>query len=305
MCSTCCRSHIDWRIVGLTLLMTCVSCIQAQRINFHIVKNHMIAEVTLNGSVKAQALMDTGSSITIIDSTFLAQSGLSLQLKEGRHRVRFPALKKILYCWYVLEDTLRVDGLRSSRPVYVADMSQVNIPGWSSCDMIMGSCYIAKDGSQMLTLNIGDGYVEYGKRELPEKKYKRGVMTVDGQGFVGTDAPLRILTKDYVSGQINGRFMIDTGNANFFCLFGKSEKLQDFLQRKDIELVERAKNGKTHYGIRMDTAEMLGKEVSMDKFLLPVLPTRSRGDYAGAIGYKFLREVELVLDYDHHCLYIR
>ena len=30
--------------------------------------------------------------------------------------------------------------------------------------MVMGSCYMAKDGSQMLTLNIAKGYVEYGKR---------------------------------------------------------------------------------------------------------------------------------------------
>ena len=48
----------------------------------------------------------------------------------------------------------------------------------------------------------------HGKRELPEKKYKKGIMTVDKKGFVGTDAPLRILTRNYKSGQITGRFII-------------------------------------------------------------------------------------------------
>ena len=50
---------------------------------------------------------------------------------------------------------------------------------------------------------------------------------------------------------------------------------------------------------------MLGKEVNMEKKVMPVLPVRIHGDYAGAIGYRFLREVELVLDYDNNSLYIR
>lgn len=279
--------------------------IHAQRIRFKDVNGHMFAEVTLNGNVKARTLMDTGASVSILDSTFLADSGLKLNLKDCHHRLRFSSLGKILHCRYMLTDTLTVDGLRNSRPVYVADLSKVLSSGLGKVNFLMGSCYKANDGSRMLTLNIADGYVEYGRKELPEKKYRKGIMTLDEQGFVGTDAPLRILTKDYVSGQIVGRFSIDTGNANYFILYGKNEKVAAFLTSKNIELEERIYNGKTYYFFKMDSAEMLGKEVNMEKKVMPVLPVRIHGDYAGAIGYKFLREVELVLDYDNNSLYIK
>ena len=158
--------------------------------------------------------------------------------------------------------------------------------------MVMGSCYMAKDGSQMLTLNIADGYIEYGKRELPEKKFKRGIMTIDKKGLVGTDAPLRIMDSNYRS-------------ANFFALFGKSEGVIESLDRQGFELLERSKNGKVIQYIKMDSAELLGKKVNMEKNVLPIFPTKAGKEYVGSIGYKFLREVELVLDYDNNYLYIR
>lgn len=292
-------------VFQLVLFSIMTQNVHAQRIRFKEVTGHMIAGVTINGSVKARAMMDTGSSVSIIDSTFLINSGLNLNLNNCRQKVRFPAIGKTLNCYSMLTDTLTVDGLRSSRPVFVADLSKVLRPEIGKVNLLMGSCFKAKDGSRMLTLNIADGYVEYGRRTLPEKKYKKGIMTLDAQGFVGTDAPLRILTNDYVSGQIIGRFMIDTGNANYFSLCGKNENVKNFLTNKNIELEERFNKGKTYYYFKMDSAEMLGKEVNMEKKVMPVLPVRMRGDYAGTIGYKFLSEVELVLDYDYNFLYIR
>ena len=294
------------RVVILLALVSLTQCLQAQRIKFKEVKKQMIAQVTLNDKVQARALIDTGASMTIIDSTYLVSSGLELNLKECHHAIRMPGIGKVLRCYRMLIDTLDVDGLKSSRPVYVADLRKIAkhsdvVP----FDMVMGSCYQAKDGSKMVTLNIADGYISYGKRELPEKKYKKGIMTVDKKGFVGTDAPLRILTRNYKSGQITGRFIIDTGNANYFFLCGKNKEVMSSLQQQGFELRERNVQGKTIHYISMDSAEILGKEISMEKSVLLVLPIKLSGNYAGAIGYKFLKEVELVLDYDNNFLYIR
>lgn len=278
----------------------------AQHIRFKEVNHHMIAEVSLNKQVKARATIDTGSSITILDSTFVVSSGLELNTTSCHQAVRLPAIGKTLWCYQVLSDTLDVDGLRNTRPVYIADLRKAR--KWfkdGGYDMVMGSCYMAKDGSQMLTLNIAKNYVEYGKRTLPENKYKRGIMTIDKSGFIGTDAPLRIMDSDYRSGQIIGRFMIDTGNANFFFLCGKSEGVIESLDRQGFELSERTRDGKTVKFIKMDSAEILGKKVNMEKNILPILPTRIGKDYVGSIGYKFLSEVELVLDYDNNLLYIK
>ena len=306
------KSYIDfliWKrymlILLLVLFTNLAQNVSAQRIRFKDVNGHMIAKVTLNGNTSARALIDTGSSISILDSTFIADSGIKLNMEDCRRKIRFPAVGKTLFCRSMLTDTLTVDGLRSSRPVYVADLSKIISSSSGRVDMLMGSCYKAEDGSRMLTLSIADGYVEYGRRTLPEKKYKKGIMTLDEQGFVGTDAPLRILTKDYVSGQIVGRFLIDTGNPGYFFLCGKNEKVASFLTSKNIELEERYNKGKTYHYFKMDSAEMLGKEVNMEKKVIPVYPIRMRGDYAGAIGNKFLNEVELVLDYDNNFLYIR
>ena len=304
--------HIDFLILKRYMLIllfvlftNLTQNVSAQRICFKELNGHMIAKVTLNGSTSAQAVIDTGSSISILDSTFVADSGIELNMEDSQRKIRFPAMGKTLFCRSMLTDTLTVDGLRSSRPVYVADLSKIISSGSGRVDMLMGSCFKAEDGSRMLTLIIADGYVEYGRRTLPEKKYKKGIMTLDEQGFVGTDAPLRILTKDYVSGQIVGRFLIDTGNPAYFILSGKHEKVAAFLTSKHIELEERNNKGKTYHYFKMDSAEMLGKEVNMEKKVIPVYPIRMRGDYAGAIGNKFLSEVELVLDYDNNFLYIR
>ena len=288
------------------LAVLSVQSVHAQRIRFKEVNYHMIAEVCLNKQVKARATIDTGSSITVLDSTFVVSSGLKLNPTACHQALRLTAIGKTLWCYQVISDTLDVDGLRSTQPVYIADLRQAK--KWfkdGRYDMIMGSCYMAKDGSQMLTLNIAKGYVEYGKRTLPENKYKRGIMTIDKKGSVGTDAPLRIMDSDYRSGQIIGRFMIDTGNANFFILYGKSEGVIESLDRQRFELSERTKDGKTIKFIKMDSAEMLGKKVNMEKKTLRILPTRIGKDYVGSIGYRFLSEVELVLDYDNNLLYIK
>lgn len=292
---------------ALLLLFLCsVQIISAQRIRFKEVNKHMIAEVSVNEKVKVRTLLATGCSTTVLDSSFVVSSGLALNLTPCHHALRLPAIGKTLWCYQKMEDTLYVNGLRNTRPVYVADLKKAR--KWfkdGDYNMVMGSCYMAKDGSQMLTLNIADGYIEYGKRELPEKKFKRGIMTIDKKGLVGTDAPLRIMDSNYRSGQMIGRFFIDTGNANFFALFGKSEGVIESLDRQGFELLERSKNGKVIQYIKMDSAELLGKKVNMEKNVLPIFPTKAGKEYVGSIGYKFLREVELVLDYDNNYLYIR
>ena len=290
----------------LLILVLSTQSVTAQRIRFKEVNYHMIAEVSVNQQVKAREMIDTGSSITVLDSTFVVSSGLELNTTACHHALRLPAIGKTLWCYQVISDTLDVDGLRNTKPVYIADLRQAR--KWfkdGEYDMVMGSCYMAKDGSQMLTLNIAKGYVEYGKRDLPEKKYKRGIMTIDKKGFVGTDAPLRIMDSNYRSGQIIGRFLIDTGNANFFVLWGKSEGVIESLDRQGFELIERTREGKKIQYIKMDSAEMLGKKVNMEKKILPILLTKIGKDFVGAIGYKFLSEVELVLDYDNNFLYLR
>ena len=290
----------------LLILVLSTQSVTAQRIRFKEVNYHMIAEVSVNQQVKARAMIDTGSPITVLDSTFVVSSGLELNTTACHQALRLPAIGKTLWCYQVISDTLDVDGLRNTKPVYIADLRQAR--KWfkdGEYDMVMGSCYMAKDGSQMLTLNIAKGYVEYGKRDLPEKKYKRGIMTIDKKGFVGTDAPLRIMDSNYRSGQIIGRFLIDTGNANFFVLWGKSEGVIESLDRQGFELIERTREGKKIQYIKMDSAEMLGKKVNMEKKILPILPTKIGKDFVGAIGYKFLSEVELVLDYDNNFLYLR
>ena len=290
----------------LLILVLSTQSVTAQRIRFKEVNYHMIAEVSVNQQVKARAMIDTGSSITVLDSTFVVSSGLELNTTACHHALRLPAIGKTLWCYQVISDTLDVDGLRNTKPVYIADLRQAR--KWfkdGEYDMVMGSCYMAKDGSQMLTLNIAKGYVEYGKRDLPEKKYKRGIMTIDKKGFVGTDAPLRIMDSNYRSGQIIGRFLIDTGNANFFVLWGKSEGVIESLDRQGFELIERTREGKKIQYIKMDSAEMLGKKVNMEKKILPILLTKIGKDFVGAIGYKFLSEVEPVLDYDNNFLYLR
>ena len=272
----------------------------AQRINFKTIGNHMIADVMINDSVAAKAFMDTGCPITIIDSTFAVNSGFKIN-QEGK-RLRYHTFSSTSYCYPLMDDTINVNGLRNSRPVYVGNLKRRK--GVSDIDIILGSDYIAQDGSRMLTLNIAKGYVEYGRKEIG-KGFKEAIMTVDERGFVSTDAPLRLYTQNDGNGQLGGRFVIDTGNANYFFLCGKNERVSEFLKMKGIEPEEKIMHGKTIQYIRMQSAEILGKEVMMKGAPLVILPRMRFYDYTGAIGFKFLKEVEMILDYDNNLLYVK
>ena len=272
----------------------------AQRINFKTIGNHMIADVMVNGSMAAKAFMDTGSPTTIIDSTFAVNSGFKINQEGKRLKIRTPLIT--YYCYPLMDDTINVNGLRNTRPVYVGNLKRRK--GFSDIDMILGSGYIAQDGSRMLTLNIAKGYVEYGRKEIG-KGFKEAIMTVDEHDFVSTDAPLRLYTKNDGNGQLGGRFVIDTGNANYFFLCGKNERVSEFLKMKGIEPEEKIMHGKTIQYIRMQSAEILGKEVMMKDSPLVILPRMRFYDYTGAIGFKFLKEVEMILDYDNNLLYVK
>ena len=272
----------------------------AQRINFKTIGNHMIADVMINDSVAAKAFMDTGSPTTIIDSTFAVNSGFKINQEGKRLKIRTPLIT--YYCYPLMDDTINVNGLRNTRPVYVGNLKRRK--GFSDIDMILGSGYIAQDGSRMLSLNIAEGYIEYGRKEIG-KEFKKGIMTVDEHDFVSTDAPLRLYTKNDGNGQLGGRFVIDTGNANYFFLCGRNERVSEFLKMKGIEPEEKIMHGKTIQYIRMQSAEILGKEVMMKGAPLVILPRMRFYDYTGAIGFKFLKEVEMILDYDNNLLYIK
>ena len=272
----------------------------AQRINFKTIGNHMIADVMVNGSMAAKAFMDTGSPTTIIDSTFAVNSGFKINQEGKRLKIRTPLIT--YYCYPLMDDTINVNGLRNTRPVYVGNLKRRK--GFSDIDMILGSGYIAQDGSRMLSLNIAEGYIEYGRKEIG-KEFKKGIMTVDEHDFVSTDAPLRLYTQNDGNGQLGGRFVIDTGNANYFFLCGKNERVSEFLKMKGIEPEEKIMHGKTIQYIRMQSAEILGKEVMMKGAPLVILPRMRFYDYTGAIGFKFLKEVEMILDYDNNLLYVK
>ena len=286
-------------LCSLTLLFW-MQFAYAQRINFKTIGNHMIADVMINDSVAAKAFMDTGCPITIIDSTFAVNSGFKIN-QEGK-RLRYHTFSSTSYCYPLMDDTINVNGLRNSRPVYVGNLKRRK--GVSDIDIILGSDYIAQDGSRMLTLNIAKGYVEYGRKEIG-KGFKEAIMTVDERGFVSTDAPLRLYTQNDGNGQLGGRFVIDTGNANYFFLCGKNERVSEFLKKKGIEPEEKIMHGKTIQYIRMLSAEILGKEVMMKGAPLVILPRMRFYDYTGAIGFKFLKEVEMILDYDNNLLYVK
>ncbi len=292
---------------------------RAQRISFKDYTYHLIGRVMVNGSVEANAMIDTGASVSIIDSTFLADSGLHLNLRKFKKapKLRFPALRKKLRCSYELMDTLDINGLRSTNRVVVADLKHFfrksSIP---SVDILMGSNFMARDGSRMLTLNIRKGYVEFGRRTINEKKYAKGILTVDEDGFVGTNAPLRVLSSDKITAQFSGIFFIDTGNPNYFSLFYQNEHVRNVLKTSGIKPYELTVRGKELKCVEAVSAEMLGVEVAQHKygaqgkstknFLISVKPNgKTRHDYAGTIGCNFLREVELILDYDNNLLYVR
>ena len=56
----------------LLILVLSTQNVTAQRIRFKEVNYHMIAEVSVNQQVKARAMIDTGSSITVLDSTSMS-----------------------------------------------------------------------------------------------------------------------------------------------------------------------------------------------------------------------------------------
>ena len=189
----------------------------------------MIANVSVFDSIEAKAFMDSGCPTCIIDYSIAQRA--KVRLDTCSYSMFFLDFNKAIECKHKLLDTLTINGLRCTSAVYVADLSKLPQSDVSSISpkVIMGNKFIGKDGSRMLTLQLGKGYIEYGQKTLSDKYTPIQMEVIPDKNFASIESLLALEDNNGKQASLVGRFVIDTGFAGDYILF-ESEKVKFFIK---------------------------------------------------------------------------
>ena len=283
------------------LLLLITINISAQRINFQTIKGHMIANVSVFDSIEAKAFMDSGCPTCIIDYSIAQRA--KVRLDTCSYSMFFLDFNKAIECKHKLLDTLTINGLRCTSAVYVADLSKLPQSDVSSISpkVIMGNKLIGKDGSRMLTLQLGKGYIEYGQKTLSDKYTPIQMEVIPDKNFASIESLLALEDNNGKQASLVGRFVIDTGFAGDYILF-ESEKVKFFIKYFKLNIKQISYNGRKHSYIPISSTTFLNKTSYKQSIRFKETTLRN---YDGTIGFGVLKNWEIILDYSNNTLYVK
>jgi hypothetical protein len=271
------------------------------RLAFEYSLRHVWLKVSVNGAPPADFLLDTGASITVIDSAYAAAHGIPAQGRlqaSGAGAAGGAALGHV--------DSLRVAGadgdgvIVSDQKVAVLALSPNLEPFfWRGVAGVLGYDFIS--------------------RFVVEVDYDRALLVLhDPRTFryqgAGKSIPLTFagnipVAKARIDGQFEGEFRLDVGSGSTVDIHGPFAKQHDLESRLG-----------THYEVTgggfggtfaSTVARMKKMEIgpfAWDEPVVLLSGATSGGlaseDYAGNIGNHILERFKATFDYEHHVVYL-
>ena len=270
-------------------------------VGFEYSLRHVWLKASVNGAPPADFLLDTGASITVIDSAYAAEHGIRAEGKlqaSGAGAAGGAALGHV--------DSLRVAGeggegvTISAQKVAVLALSPHLEPFfWRSVAGVLGYDFIS--------------------RFVVEVDYDRGVMVLhDPRTFrysgAGQSIPLQLagnipVAKARIDGQYEGEFRLDVGSGSTVDLHGpfvKKHGLRDKIGTR-YEVTGGGFGGTFSSTVtRMKKMEI--GTFSWDEPVVLLSGATTGGlaseDYAGNIGNHILERFKATFDYEHRVVYL-
>lgn len=284
------------RICTTAVAMLSALWAMAQQIDYKIENNRMVADITVNEKHQAHAYVDPSAAFHIIDSTYLAKSGL--QLGTRPMRAKLPFLTKgceQVSASHMLRMPLTINGMQTNRVVYVADLSRLaHALKVKQMDMLVGFGLTATDGSKTLTMLKDEKRLVWGKAEEQDIIGDKANIVMDNR-FLIIEGKVNITDAINDITSLEGRYLLDPNTAESLILYGGNKAVSDVLNKSDIRfrVFERDKKPITY--IPKATLSTLGTSATYtDVFIYPeqAIP------FIGIIGREWIAKGNLVLNFD-------
>ena len=277
----------------------------AQELDFEYYKDHIYLSTTVNGK-PARLILDTGASDIMLDSTFLADSGLTFA-KKGKARIS-GAGNGTEDCSIIVDGVTVALGGRKFKPQFTAILDFREIIESDKVDGLIGMKYLSDKVIK----------IDYKNRKITFLDKLQPGMT-DGYTAVAvawnpkqpgmTTLPMEV---SLPSGKtIAGKALLDTGAGvaiSFNAAGAARFKLDELADKKPYEKkhggVGGADNG-FKYGISSIKVGGLSAPVTEGYYSTNKDGAMAKAGYDAIMGNKYWKNFDLILDVRNNKLYLK
>ena len=271
------------------------------RVPFDYRTRHLWVKASVNGGPAEEFLLDTGASITVLDSAWAARKGIR---PEGKMQAAGAGATGTAS--FASVDSIRVDGLEgggvvfSGQKVAVMSLNSFLEPFfWTPCAGVLGYDFISRfvmevdyDGER-LTLSDPKGYRYEGKGAAIPLTLAGNIPVVDAK----------------LDDRFEGKFRLDIGSGSTVDLHGPFARLNDIggLMKGGTDVIGGGFGGTFKSRIGRLKRMAIGA-YAWDQPIVSISGATSGGfaseDYAGNIGNQVLERFRATFDYEGRTIHL-
>ena len=281
----------------MTTLLLMAQGVQAQRMKYQLENERMVCDITIGSHTKAHACIDLGLPVHIIDSTWLAKSGLPVTTRKMHVNIPFPFLKcQNITTSQMVREKLTINGMQTYRPVFVANLRKLSeAMKVKDMDVLLGNGLMAEDSLRTVTLFMKEQCLVWGNQDKSSNRIKAQTPLVTDSRFLIAEGSIRIVSalNDVVT--LSGRFLIDPDTPRALTLYGGNEEVAKVISKSSIAInvVE------SQYGpltiIPKGSVESLGVMATHTDIYIT---TDKAIPFIGVLGREWVEKANITLNFD-------
>ncbi len=271
---------------------------------------HYVFTASINGTVDATILVESGIPALIADSAYVFNSGIlsdmTLTPTSGKEKINLGG--RIYKITHKANGTVSIGNSTS----YNGDVFVLSNYDYGNYEMAVPVMYLHNDldkGSRIVNLDLGNQRMQMlSRKALITKKanYSKSTMNTDtymNMFAVETSATLNDGIKPRT---LSSNFLIDFGNPELLFLIEQTKEVQQFLaDNADMELHEAvAPNGQV-VGQYIITKQCQLCEITFTDAVVVITKNLPLITTPGNIGLKFFEQTDAVFDFDKSVVYLK
>ena len=308
--------HMAGNLMGLVSVLMMTMTFSAHNKpageTFNLTKQgaHYVFTASINGTVDATILVESGIPALLADSAYVFNSGilsdLTLTPTGGKEKISLGG--RVFNITHKANGTVRIGKSTS----FNGDVFVLSNYDYGNYEMAVPVMYLHNDldkGSRIVNLDLGNQRMQMlSRKALITKKanYSKSTMNTDtymNMFAVETSATLDDGIKPRT---ISGNFLIDFGNPELLFLIEQTNEVQQFLaDNADMELHEAvAPNGQV-VGQYIITKQCQLCEITFTDAVVVITKNLPLITTPGNIGLKFFEQTDAVFDFDKSVVYLK
>ena len=270
--------------------------------------NLIIAKFKINGSVTANAFIETGFQNPTFDKSFVLKNKAKLKLKLiATHKISCNYLMSNTqnFAIYQIKSNLKINDQNFSKGILVYDLRKT---GYMNADLAIPLIAMG----DIIELNIAKGYVrKLDRTEL--ESYSKGFSAFEMEGgryeLFSLQSKLQIYDSLGRKEELTTKLILDTGCGNEFVLSTNYPLIRDFLKKSDRMLLKDSSrivnSGYKELHVLMPTKVLFNQFELKNAPIIAVKTFVNSGNATGFIGVNFFKQFDIIFDYEKKIVYLK